>query len=123
MFKRMMAWFIRWGKGWSKWTSLLGGKRNRRNKPSFSGMASLAGMDGEEQSKILHELRAAQLEWVCAQQRLDYVLGKDEIDYAIFALETAEKRYSMLLKQAKAMNVRAQEFYTGGSSNKLTIGG
>lgn len=58
-----------------------------------------------ETEKLLQELREAHLEWVCARKRLDHVLEEEEIDYAIFALETAEKRYSMLLKQAKAWNI------------------
>lgn len=58
-----------------------------------------------EMDKLLKELREAHLEWDCARKRLDYALEDEEIDYAIFALETAEKRYSMLLKQAKAWKV------------------
>jgi hypothetical protein len=54
---------------------------------------------------LMQELRKAHLEWSCAQQRLHHVVEDDEIDYAIFALETAEKRYGMLLKQAKAMKL------------------
>jgi hypothetical protein len=47
------------------------------------------------------EIRKAHAEWQLAQQRLDYVTDKDQIDYAIYALEAAEKRYEMLLKAAK----------------------
>lgn len=49
------------------------------------------------------EIRKAHLEWTTAHQRLEWVVEKDQIDYAIFALEAAEKRYIMLLRQAKQM--------------------
>jgi hypothetical protein len=52
-------------------------------------------------SNLVQQIRAAHLEWFCAQQRLSHVVSSDEIDYAIFALETAEKRYSMMLKEAR----------------------
>jgi len=59
------------------------------------------------EAKLLEELRSAHREWACARQRLNYALLEDEIDFAIYALESAEKRYGMLLKQAKLMNLRA----------------
>lgn len=37
--------------------------------------------------------------------RLDYVADADQIDYAIYSLEAAEKRYEMLLRQAKHMRL------------------
>lgn len=64
-----------------------------------------AGGDPATTARLLEELRAAHREWACARQRLDYAMGDDEIDYAIFAMETAEKRYGMLLKQAKLMKL------------------
>lgn len=61
---------------------------------------------------LLDEIRAAHAEWQHAMRRLDYALGADQVDYAIFALEAAEKRYEMLLKNAKRLNVRAIPFST-----------
>lgn len=59
--------------------------------------------DEERNSKyeLWQEIRKAQAEWQLAQDRLDYVVDHDQIDYAIYALEAAEKRYEMLLKAAK----------------------
>jgi hypothetical protein len=51
--------------------------------------------------KLWQEIRKAHAEWQLAQQRLDYVLEPEQIDYAIYALEAAEKRYEMLLREAK----------------------
>lgn len=52
---------------------------------------------------LYREIRTAHWDWVSAQARLDWVTEKDEIDYAIVALDAAEKRYGMLLRQAKRM--------------------
>lgn len=54
---------------------------------------------------LLKEIQSAHQDWQHAQQRLDYVLDTDQIDYAIYALEAAEKRYEMLLKSAKRLNM------------------
>lgn len=61
----------------------------------------------KDKQELLVEIRVAQTEWQHALQRLDYASDQDQIDYAIFALEAAEKRYEMLLKCAKRMNVHA----------------
>ena len=74
----------------------------------------------EDKLMLLEELRAAQMEWMHAQKRLDYVLGKDQIDYAIFALEAAEKKYDMLLKRAKTLNLHLLEI--GDASKKKAAG-
>ncbi len=72
------------------------------------------------------EIRKAHLEWTTAQQRLEWVVEKDQIDYAIFALEAAEKRYVMLLRQAKLMQwedgllvaTRAQHLHSSAGKGK-----
>ncbi|KPV57155.1 hypothetical protein QJ48_23695, partial [Paenibacillus sp. A3] len=58
---------------------------------------------------LVEEIRKAHMEWEVAQRRFDYVVEKEQIDYAIFALEAAEKRFEMLLKQAKNLNISARE--------------
>jgi len=63
----------------------------------------------EDRQFLLREIQEAHLSWSLAHHRLNEVVEKDEIDYAIFALEAAEKRYSMLLKQAKRLQVVATE--------------
>lgn len=86
----------------------------KADKPAASGKAQAGeaipwapGQLSATETKLLEELRAAHREWACARHRLNYALHEDEIDYAIFALETAEKRYGMLIKQAKLLNLRA----------------
>jgi hypothetical protein len=55
----------------------------------------------KDKYELLQEIRKAHADWQLAQHRLDYALEVEEIDYAIYALEAAEKRYEMLIKLAK----------------------
>jgi len=50
---------------------------------------------------MLKEIRKAHSDWKAAHMKLNWVVEKDQIDYAIYALEAAEKRYEMLVRQAK----------------------
>jgi len=101
----------KWRVQWGGWMERVRGRIRVPRRRSAGGAGGGAAVGGgmpaasAEQAALLEELQVAHREWVCAQHRLDYVLGDDEIDYAIFALETAEKRYGMLLKRAKAMKV------------------
>lgn len=54
---------------------------------------------------LITEIRGAHRDWVNAQRHFEHALGKDQIDYAIFAIEAAEKRYEMLLRHAKSLKV------------------
>ncbi|WP_238392635.1 DUF2508 family protein [Paenibacillus antri] len=87
---------------WKRWTEQVR-SLGTRMMPAKKAKPAAFAPAGNEHEELLRELRIAHREWACAQHRLDHVLGDDEVDYAIFALETAEKRYGMLLKQAKAM--------------------
>jgi 16S rRNA C967 or C1407 C5-methylase (RsmB/RsmF family) len=60
-----------------------------------------------EKMQLMQEIRKAHIDWITAQQRLDFVLEKEQIDYAIFALEASQKRLDMLIKQAKNMKLSA----------------
>lgn len=67
-----------------------------------------------EKKQLIAEVNKAKQEWLIAQQKLNYVLEEDQIDYAIYALEAAEKRYEMLLRQAKKLKVDVLEVDDGG---------
>lgn len=54
---------------------------------------------------LIQEIRTAHANWVAAQAHFEFALDKDQIDYAIYAMEAAEKRFEMLIKQAKKMNL------------------
>jgi hypothetical protein len=59
-----------------------------------------------EMMELYYEIGQAKREWENARRYFEYALGKDQIDYAIFALGAAEKRYEMLIRRAKALNTK-----------------
>lgn len=67
----------------------------------------------EEQRRQIAELRRAWRDWMVARHRFDAMCSQDQIDYAIYALEAAEKRYEMLLREAKRNQLRAIDARTG----------
>lgn len=69
--------------------------------------------ESDQRIELIQEIEAARKEWEIAQMKLDYVLDKDQIDYAIYALEAAEKRYEMLLRTAKRLNISRMDEETG----------
>lgn len=60
----------------------------------------------------------AHKEWIIAQRRLDYVIDPDEIDYAVYMWEAAEKRYEMLIRRAKAASMKKSEIYDHYDTNE-----
>jgi hypothetical protein len=53
--------------------------------------------------EVLEDVRRAQRELSVAQWRFQDALDQDQIDYAIYSLEAAEKKLDMLLRKAKAI--------------------
>jgi len=70
-----------------------------------------AGKLPEEKEHLLMEIRRAHEQWVNASEHLNWVGMTEEIDYAVFAMAAAEKRYDMLLKQAKKLDWQGHAFY------------
>lgn len=61
----------------------------------------------QEQLELLEELKTAKQEWENAQRFFEYATAdEDQIDYAIFAIAAAEKRYEMLIRKAKRSPAR-----------------
>lgn len=83
------------------WHRLSGAQRRQKELLQNDGL------------QLLLEIEKAHSEWINAQHRLDYVLEKEQIDYAVYAMEAAEKRFEMLIKQAKNMNLSAMDVYRG----------
>lgn len=67
----------------------------------------------EDSLYLIQEIRKARTEWITAHNRLDYVIEKDQVDYAVYALEAAEKRYEMLLRSAKRSKITLLNEKTG----------
>lgn len=54
--------------------------------------------------KLKEEIKDALREWDNAKRYFGYASGHEQVDYAIHAIITAEKRYTMLLRKAKKMS-------------------
>lgn len=57
-----------------------------------------------EKQEMHMEICKAYMDWQAANNKLEWAMEKDQIDYAIYSLEAAEKRYEMLLRQAKKLD-------------------
>ena len=60
----------------------------------------------EVRNQLLEDIKQAHKEWQLAQHALEFVDDPDMIDYVIFQLDAAEKKYSYLLKQARKLEVQ-----------------
>jgi len=90
-----MAWLNSWMMFWWK---LLG-------RASAELLEAVDEQAERMADNLAEEIRLAHREWLNAQHRFEVALGKDQVDYAIFAIEAAEKRYEMLLRSAKTLPV------------------
>ncbi|AHV95057.1 hypothetical protein [Paenibacillus sabinae] len=59
----------------------------------------------EEHWDVFTEVRKAHMEWERAHLMFDEAVGQDQIDYAIFILEAAERKYQIHLKHAKRIGL------------------
>lgn len=61
--------------------------------------------DLDEHWNVFLEVSKAQAEWQRAYLMFDEALGQDQIDYAIYILEAAERKYQIHLKHAKSLGL------------------
>ncbi|MCM3786789.1 YaaL family protein [Neobacillus mesonae] len=62
-------------------------------------------------SEILDDIRVAHEEWLHAHLMFEEAVDQDQIDYAIFTLEAAERKYQMHLKRAKRIGLNGGGTY------------
>ncbi|MBY0205613.1 MULTISPECIES: YaaL family protein [Paenibacillus] len=74
---------------WRKKRSLRDGKKRE-----------LAKLEAE---LVYVDVQKAKQEWERAMRQFEDALGEDEIDYAIYVLEAAERKYQIHLKRAKRL--------------------
>jgi hypothetical protein len=67
--------------------------------------------DIERRSALLLEIAVAHTEWQSARDKLNYVETGDQIDYAVYCFETAQKRYEMLIRMAKRQQIKGSWYY------------
>lgn len=90
--ERLYKWMTKW---MNKWLDTI----MRGKKRPYS-----------EKSALLADIQKAKCDWIVAREKLNVVVERDEIDHAIFAYEAAERRYNMLIRQAKRMNLRSYDW-------------
>jgi len=90
-----------------------------RRLMSQSAQAAQTEADRQSMSQsaqmLIRDIREAHRDWVNAHRHFEYAAGLDQIDYAIYAIEAAEKRYEMLLRQAKKLNVHWRSEWEKGA--------
>ncbi|SEU31868.1 DUF2508 family protein [Paenibacillus sp. NFR01] len=64
-----------------------------------------AAAGGSDEWNAFLEVRKAQMEWERAHLMFDEAVGQDQIDYAIYILEAAERKYQIHLKHAKNLGL------------------
>nr|WP_233277450.1 DUF2508 family protein [Paenibacillus durus] len=79
---------------WSEW------RRKAGNEP---------GEDQDESWDVFTDVRKAQMEWERAHLMFDEAVGQDQIDYAIFILQAAERKYQIHLKHAKRVGLKRNQ--------------
>jgi hypothetical protein len=110
---RTLSWFFRSGPNPLRQVVPRGDPEGEGPKEDVSMEDGLAELDEKDACRLIHEIEKARNEWAIALQKLDYVVERDQIDYAIYSLEAAEKRYEMLLRQAKKYGVSMMDPWTG----------
>ena len=77
-------------------------------------------LDKEEsqESELIDLINKAQKEWKIAINNFNYCSDRDMVDYSIYSMEAAEKRYITLLKMARKENLTA---YLPVSENRVEV--
>ncbi|WP_082927062.1 MULTISPECIES: DUF2508 family protein [Paenibacillus] len=70
-----------------------------------------ADHDYERKAHIYEEIRLAKAEWERAYMAFQEAVGEDEIDFAVYTLEAAERRYQIHLKEAKKESQWGPNYY------------
>jgi len=81
---------------------------NNNSNKFFNLKDIVSGLNAQEdptKENIYNSLNKAKKDWENAKNIFENVTNPDLIDYAIFNVDAAEKRYTYLLKQIKSGNV------------------
>ena len=57
----------------------------------------------EEKERMVEDIRLAQRECATARSKFDEALDFDQVDYAVYTLEAAEKKLDILIRKAKQL--------------------
>lgn len=65
----------------------------------------------EVRANYLLDVDKARREWQLAQHNFNYYTANDLIDYGVYQINAAEKKYMHLLKEAREQNITAEQLY------------
>lgn len=76
-----------------------------------------------DKARILaHEVWKAHQDWKVAQLKLNEAVEPDQIDYAIYIAEATEKRFNMLIREAREQKLDMSEYgYQLSETRKNTL--
>jgi hypothetical protein len=57
----------------------------------------------KDKESLLDEIKHAQLDWLYAQSQYEEAVDFEKIEYAVYYLMAAEKKYGLLINQAKKL--------------------
>ncbi len=89
-----------WRDGHGRRTPRRGQGATRRGSRLPDPLATV-DPEAEQRAAFLAAVDAARREWLAARAYFDCVTDPDLIDYAIYTIEAAEKKYMYLLKRAR----------------------
>lgn len=82
----------------------------KRLKKSWGGVLKNNTEDEHESDwSVYADILQAQANWQEAYMYFEEALGDDQVDYAIYMLEAAERKYQMHLKQAKKLGINRNQ--------------
>ncbi|GIO14634.1 hypothetical protein J19TS2_41890 [Cohnella xylanilytica] len=58
---------------------------------------------GTEKARLVREIREAERECAVARGRFEEAVEFDQVDYAVYSLEAAEKKLDILIRKAKLL--------------------
>jgi hypothetical protein len=85
---------------WTKWIYALETRMNTR---------LLIRKKEQEGRELVLQIKKAYAEWQAAEDNFHEITGKEQVDYAIFAINSAEKRYENLIREAKSVKIAMSE--------------
>lgn len=74
----------------------------------------------DEDHELLELIRQAHREWQIALNNFNYCHENDMIDYSIYNIEAAEKKYICLLKRAQQENLSSDKIYNEMNGTQCT---
>ncbi len=66
----------------------------------------------DEDDDYIQEIKKAKEEWLAAQNYFENVVDHDLVDYAIYKLEAARRKYMYMLRQAEIKGITNGESIT-----------